>query len=151
MAVRQGRTVSRHQVGEQAAQGKTNEQVSVESRDRQELTLAVWLSSRKMSTACHECSTVHGSRDIMFPFLSFSLHTLPVQLPPFLHAAIAFSLFPRELAETSLHTLQKKERTNEMKDGLGRERRFKKCKSTARTVCHCQTIITRQRGTTSAA
>lgn len=84
VAARQGRTLSKQQVGEQAAQDKTNEQVSVESRDRQELTLAVWLSSRKMSAACHECSTVHGSQDIMFPFLSFSLHTLPVQLPPFL-------------------------------------------------------------------
>jgi hypothetical protein len=28
----------------------------------------------------------------MFPFLSFSLHTLPIQLPPFLLKAITFAL-----------------------------------------------------------
>lgn len=115
VAVRQGRTVSKQQVGEQAAQGKTNEQVSVESRDRQELTLAVWLSSRKMSTACHECSTVHGSRDIMFPFLSFSLHTLPVQLSPFLLTAITFFLVSQRTSRNKpIYSAEKgmNERTN---------------------------------------
>jgi hypothetical protein len=107
VAVRQGRTVSKS--ANKQLRAKLMSKCLLKSRDRQQLTLAVWLSSRKMSTACHECSTILGSRDITFPFLSFSLHTLPVQLPPFLYAAITFALFPRELAETSLYTLQKKE------------------------------------------
>jgi hypothetical protein len=130
----------------------------LKSRDRQGLTLAVWLSSREMSAACHEYSAILGSRDIMFPFLSFSLYTLPVQLPPpppppippFPPRSHHFCLvFQRTSRNKPIYSAEKG--MNEVKDGMGRERRFKKCKSMARTVCHCQSIITRQRGTTSGA